>query len=131
MIVTGRWPNLERALIEWLRSALVEEWPNVLVVSDIDEGRDKSRPLVAIEQVPSNGGWDVDLVTVLDVTVYARSRPTVWDIVGAIHPRMVALPGRGPVMVDTVTGGGFGIIPYSDRTITRATATYSLVTRPQ
>lgn len=130
----GDFPNVEQAVVAWLKSQLPS---SVLVVSElplkfgqVGELPTVDRPVVLVEQVPGGSSEELEMENDVDLTLWATSLPLVWALAKPVNKAMRALPGRGPVMIDSLRqNSGFGRVPYSNANVRRAVSTFRFTTR--
>jgi hypothetical protein len=130
--IRGTYPNIERAVVAWLKDQCPTFWIVTEEPTDFADQITKDLPLVVIERIPGGSGGDIDSVALLDVTVYAPSLPALWAATEPIERVFRSMPGRGAYSIDDVRQtSGFGRIPYANTRIRRAVGTFELTSRPR
>ena len=122
MKVYGVWPNVERLLLAYLKQET-----GVTAYTETPSNLDTVAPALVVERIPGGFGQDYEKTFVVDVTVFAKTRGAVWDLVQKVEPAMVRC-----VLFDEVREtSSFGNVSYSNTALRRAVSTYSLDARPQ
>lgn len=123
-----RWPNVERAVIGYLRLAA-----NVLVYSETPPSSLPSRYLV-VTRVGGRGGVLTDRTVDVEVLACTHgSRSDLWDLVADVESAMYALAAHaadGVYVDDVAETFGFADDPIDDQDVRRAVATFTLTVRP-
>lgn len=136
MKIVGTWPNVEKAVIQWLKAQLPDSG-YIVVNQEPKTFATASNPLtgvtVCVERIPGGGGGqnyskDSDII----VTVYAATKAAVWDAVQVVEVVMLTIANRGTVSLDDIEcRSDFGDLPYSNINVKRAEATYRITARPR
>lgn len=135
MRLIGVFPNVEKALIGWLKSNLPT---SVAVYSELplswDPPATDPLPAIMVQRIPSgSGGQEYESTPVLDINVYAADRASLWDLVQQVEPLIVGFPRQSAgAYVDSLTWKTpFGFMAYENRAVRRAFGSVELLTRPQ
>jgi hypothetical protein len=122
MNVYGVWPNVEKVLLAYLKqetgAATYTETPSDLAAV---------APCIVVERIPGGFGRDYEKTFHVDLTVFAKNRGAVWDLVQKVEVAMV----RCNLFDEVREPDSFGNVPYSNTALRRAVGTYELDARPQ
>lgn len=122
MNVIGKWPNVERVLIGYLKQEC-----SVAVYTETPTDLADKVPCIVVERIPGGFGVDYEKTFTVDVTVFGGTRGAVWDLVQIVEVAMVTC-----ALFDEVReSDSFGNVPYSNPALRRAVGTYELDARPQ
>lgn len=128
--MAGRWPNVERHIIDWLGGLL-----GCTVSAPGQHAIGSRLPAVIVERGGGGGFGDgVQKALDIEVTVVATSRTKLWDLVASVEDAFEQInPGHaGPIFIDEASPVfGFSVDP--DRGTSGhvvASATWALVVRP-
>jgi len=122
MNVYGVWPNVEKVLLGYLKqetgAATYTETPSNL---------ETVAPCIVVERIPGGFGRDYEKTFHVDLTVFAKTRGSVWDLVQKVEVAMV----RCNLFDQVRESDSFGNVAYSNTALRRAVGTYELDARPQ
>lgn len=120
------WPNVERAVVAWLTDRIA----GMAIYTETDAGANPPLPRLEVARVGGTGRGiekDVDV----EIVVHAATRNALWGLVAHVETAMAALAAAGdPYVDDVVETFAFAADP-TETSRRRATATYSLIVRPQ
>ena len=142
MILHGVFPETESVIVAWLEQWLPPRWPDkVRVYTELPEGwadaqRNESErlPAILVERLPggAGSGREYENGYQVQVTVFAASRAVLWAVVQQVEVGMIAIRGRtSPTLDEVWPAEGFGDVPYANKKIRRAVATYEMTARAQ
>lgn len=120
-----RWPNVERAVKNYLDAALT-------VPVYTRTGSTPPDEYVTLERSGGGGQW-IDKTVDLEVAVIAGDRDRLWDLVADVEGLMWALGASeadGVYVDDVEVAFGFAFDPPLDQDVRRASATFALTVRP-
>lgn len=128
--MTGlRDPDTETAVVLWLKASM---GVGFYVVAEGEQLTTHPVPAILVGRV-GGSGYTVEADHLLEVTVIAQDRASLWPTCSEVLAAMLDLVGRGTAMVDDVElAGHFAppeINPNPDNR--RATALFRLTARPQ
>lgn len=121
------WPNVEKAVVAWLRAETARTVYTELPASPAEE-------YFFVERVGGSRDDPVERDVDVEVSATARDRDGMWDLAGEAESAMAALAcrGVGEVYVDEVTEPfGFAVDPQPDQDARVARATFALTVRPR
>jgi hypothetical protein len=124
------WPDTERVVVAWLTLQL----PDVPVQTEVDDELADSLPLLQVQMVPGGANDGLDEENLVDVTIYASDRASMWTTARRAQAAMLRLSTQtvAGATVDWVSvDNGAGEVPYSNPAIRRAVGTYRITTRAQ
>jgi len=134
MQLIGVFPNVEKALIGWLKSNL----PDVAVYSELPLSWNPPTdplPAILVQRIPAgSGGQEYESTPVLDINLYAADRSSLWDLVQQVEPIIVNFPRQSAAAAyvdNLVWHTPFGFMSYENRAVRRAFGSVELLTRPQ
>lgn len=134
MQLIGVFPNVEKALIGWLKTNL----PDVAVYSELPLNWDPPTvdplPAILVQRIPAgSGGQEFESTPVLDINLYAGDRASLWVLVQQVEPVVVNFPRQSSgSYIDNLTWKTpFGFMSYENRAVRRAFGSVELLTRPQ
>lgn len=143
MILHGVFPDTESVIVAWLEQWLLTRWPDekVRVYTELPEGwadaqRNESErlPAILVERIPGGAGTaqEYENGSQVQVTVFTASRAVLWPLVQQVEVGMVAIRGRTAPTIDEIwSSQHFGDVPYANKKIRRAVATYDMTVRAQ
>ena len=123
---TGAFPNIERAVVGWLK----QELPGDVTVRNelpLDWNGDPGAT-VLVERVSGGGpGALNETAGSFDITVFADTVPNVWGVVPLVEKAMAELPAT--TFDDVVYSNTFGRVGYANKNIRRAVGGYDITAR--
>jgi hypothetical protein len=122
-------PDTEKAVVLWLKAWM---GPYVYVVAEGEQLTNHPVPAILVGRV-GGSGYTVEADHLLEVTVIAPDRPTLWPTCSEVLAGMLEIVGNGFAMVDDVELAGHFAPPETNPNPDnrRATALFRLTARPQ
>jgi len=122
MNVYGLWPNVEKVLLAYLKQET-----GTVAYTETPSNLETVAPVIVVERIPGGYGRDYEKTFTVDLTVFAKTRGAVWDLVQKVEVAMV----RCNLFDDIRESDSFGNVAYSNPALSRAVGTYEVDARPQ
>jgi hypothetical protein len=122
MNVYGVWPNVERVLL-----AYIKQETGAATFTETPTNLETVAPVIVVERVAGGFGQDYEKRFVVDLTVFAKTRGAVWDLVQKVEVAMV----RSNLFDEVREQSSFGNVSYANTALRRAVGTYEVTARPQ